>query len=47
MELWCHNSVGKCLTIHTLIWGKSNQNLSKLIIFSFFSNSYSSIHESH
>lgn len=37
MELWCHNSVGKCLTIYTLIWGKSNQNLSKLIIFSFSS----------
>ena len=35
MELWCHNSVGKCLTIYILIWGKSNQNLSKLIIFSF------------
>ena len=37
MELWCHNSVGKCLTIYILIWGKSNQNLSKLIIFSFSS----------
>lgn len=37
VKLWCHNSVGKCLTIYTLIWGKSNQNLSTFILFSFSS----------